>query len=466
MCDYTPLVAVPEPEALSGRLVAQRYELLEEIAQGGMGTVWVARDHKLGRQVALKLMRAQSLEAFPDARERFEREARAAAALKSSHVVQVHDYGVDDGTPFIAMELLEGESLKQRLEKVQHMGLRETSDVLRQVAKGLKAAHKAGLVHRDLKPSNIFLAHRDEDEIVKLLDFGVVKTPMDRGSDDTASGVLLGTPQYMSPEQARGLKDIDYRADMWSLAVIVYRMITGKNPFEINAEAVGDIVIRVAVGDIPRPSTLEPSLPPTLDAFFARGLARNRSERFQTLDQLVQSFMRCADVSYRGLDLETMSGDTWPLPVIPPDEASKPDAVTVAAIPRAVTTRSGWRARLDRTLPPRSLARRTALFGLVAIGIASLAYAAGAWRQEDPPGTLPTASLPAPVSAAASAPTATASALSRAEPDTPPSASPAPSTAKAPPSARPPTPLPPPPSAKPTAPEDDEGPPQWYQDKR
>ncbi|HZO13576.1 MAG TPA: protein kinase [Polyangiaceae bacterium] len=414
-------MALPEPQvsgarvvASEGHVVAERYELVGEIARGGMGTVWVARDAKLGRQVALKLMRAQSLEAFPDARERFEREAKAAAALKSSHVVQVHDYGVDDGTPYIAMELLEGESLKQRLEKVGRLGVREAADIMRQVAKGLRAAHRAGLVHRDLKPSNIFLAHRDEDEIVKLLDFGVVKIAMEREHDDTASGVLLGTPQYMSPEQARGLKDIDHRADLWSLAVIVYTMLTGKNPFESEVEAVGDIVIRVAVGEIPPPSEMHPALPNGIDAFFERALNRDREERFQSADEMARSFMTAGDVSYQSLDMETSTGEGWPV-VAPPDRVSRSEAPTVIAVPQASSSESGMQQAID---PPHRVRKLALLSLVVVVGIAAILTTRAWLSDESRPAEAKladTATPTAPQSASAApdpAPSATADATS------------------------------------------------------
>jgi serine/threonine protein kinase len=301
-------MASPEPEdgdPRPAKVIAGRYELIDELARGGMGTIWVAQDQKLARKVALKIMRPESLEAFPDARERFEREAQAAAALRSMHVVQVHDYGVDDGTPFIAMELLEGESLKARLERSGTLEVLDVAAILRQVAKGLKAAHSAGLVHRDLKPSNIFLTQRDDVELVKLLDFGVVKTAMRRGKEETASGVLLGTPQYMSPEQARGIRKVDHRSDLWSVAVIMYTALTGENPFNSDADAVGDIVIRVCIDPIPEPSVINPDLPPSLDDFFEKALERDPDRRFQTAEELTESFMIHADLSFAGLDERT-----------------------------------------------------------------------------------------------------------------------------------------------------------------
>jgi serine/threonine protein kinase len=363
-------------DATAGQVIAGRYELLEEIARGGMGTVWVAQDDKLGRKVAIKVMRAQSLEAFPDARERFEREAKAAAALRSSHVVQVHDYGVEDGTPFIAMELLEGHSLKQRLRDVGRFDVSEAANTLKQIAKGLKAAHRKGLVHRDLKPSNIFLALRDDSEIVKLLDFGVVKS-LHRQKDDTASGVMLGTPQYMSPEQARGMKEIDHRADLWSLGVILYTLLAGENPFESDADAIGDIVIRVCFNQVPKISLLHDDLPSGLDAFFDKALAKRRILRFQSIEEMTDAFMVAADVTYTGLEGElsnpsfrggSSSGD-WESPLSPDSYSSPREAPTIPTHRPASDSTLGGSLVDDSHSTQTSRRRLGTVLAVAAIGI-------------------------------------------------------------------------------------------------
>lgn len=361
-----------EPETRAGEIVAGRYALEVELAMGGMGTVWVARDEKLGRTVAIKVMRRRSLEAFADARERFEREARAAAALRSAHVVAVHDYGIDDDLPFIAMELLEGESLKERLERVGAFSVQGAAEILRQVAKGLKAAHRAGLVHRDLKPSNIFLAQRDDEEVVKLLDFGVVKSAGRRASDETASGVLLGTPQYMSPEQARGNKAIDHRADIWSLAVILYEMLVGENPFNSEAEAVGDIVIRVCVEPITPPTVMRPDLPESLDAFFEVALARDPAERFQSSQELAEGFLLAADLSFGGFD--DRSTETSGRGLLAPPEGAQLDSgrTSPPPSPHEIEDASSAGASMATTVdgPAPRGGRRAAIVALVAaIGV-------------------------------------------------------------------------------------------------
>lgn len=373
-----------ESDSTTGELVARRYVLLEELEQGGMGKVWLAHDQKLGRNVALKMMRAKSLEAFPDARERFEREAKAAASLRSAHIVQVHDYGVHDDTPFISMELLEGESLKERLANVGSLTVVESGILLRQIAKGLRAAHGSDLVHRDLKPSNIFLAVRDDEEVVKLLDFGVVKAPVERKGDDTASGVLLGTPQYMSPEQARGLKNIDHRADLWSVAVILYTMLTGENPFESDAEAVGDVVIRVCVNPIPPASEVNPELPADFDVFFDRALEREPDDRFQSIDELVESFMIAGEMSFESLEERFADGGSGRASFrslveratpSAPDSRSREDSVrrrralgeeSAGGMTRQALSDDSTMRRLARSLPKRRGPRVAAAIGGVA----------------------------------------------------------------------------------------------------
>jgi serine/threonine-protein kinase len=269
-------------------MVAERYKLERELARGGMGTVWQAFDTKLGRQVAVKVM-AQELAQMSEAQQRFEREARTVAQLRSRHVVEVYDFGTQEGLPFIVMELLEGQTLAQRLKLRGRLPVDEVARVVQQVCKGLKAAHSAGLIHRDLKPSNIFLAERDDEEVGKLLDFGVVKAVDTMGSSDaTASGMLLGTPQYMSPEQARAKRQIDHRSDLWSIAVIVFRMLTGVNPFR--GESVGDVVLKICSDELPQIAEHAQGLPPGLDGFFERALARKPDERFQSADELSQAF--------------------------------------------------------------------------------------------------------------------------------------------------------------------------------
>src|SRR5262245_61558354 len=211
-------------------VIAGRYHLEREIARGGMGSVWAAHDKKLRRRVAVKLL-AADLTASREARERFEREATAVAQLASPHVVQVFDYGVERECPYIVMELLEGEDLRTRLHNLKRVTLEAAARVLVQAGKALSVAHAAGIVHRDLKPGNIFIVQQSEEEMVKVLDFGVAKMQLEDLLSGGVEATVMGTPQFMSPEQARGLRDVDHRTDLWSLGIIVYRALTGKLPF-------------------------------------------------------------------------------------------------------------------------------------------------------------------------------------------------------------------------------------------
>ena len=247
-----------------------------------MGTIWVATDSQLRRQVALKLMSPDHL-ASPTARTRFEREALAVAQLKSPNVVQIYDYGVDGGAPFIVMELLLGEDLQTRVNRVGRISVMALASMFSQVAKGVGAAHVSGIVHRDLKPANIFLARHDTDEVVKVLDFGVASLVAGAGSGNlivTRAGSVIGTPQYMSPEQVRGSSAVDYRSDLWALGVVCYRALTGNLPFE--ATSFSDMLLQICTDPVVPPSRVRPELGAEIDAFFEQALARDPARRFES----------------------------------------------------------------------------------------------------------------------------------------------------------------------------------------
>jgi serine/threonine-protein kinase len=192
--------------------------------------------------------------------------------------------------------MLDGESLASRLRRVGRLPLGEAAAVLVQILKGLRAAHAASLIHRDLKPSNIFLARRDDGEVVKLLDFGVVKVddPSLGGGEVTVTGLLVGTPQYMSPEQARATRDIDHRSDLWSAGVILFRMLAGHNPFQ--GESVGDVVLKICSDELPQILDHRPELPAAIGDFFARALDRDPDRRFQSAEAMAQAIATIAPV--------------------------------------------------------------------------------------------------------------------------------------------------------------------------
>src|SRR5579862_9577745 len=234
-----------------GLVVANRFRLGQMLGRGGMGSVWRAMHLGLDVPCAVKFIEGE-LASLPEAQARFEREAKAAAQLRSPHVVQILDHGVWLGTPYIAMELLDGEDFGKRLQRVGRMSPNDVLRIVGQVCRALTKAHSVGIVHRDLKPDNIFLVPDDDREIAKVLDFGIAKATGSGGIDgsNTKTGAMLGTPYYMSPEQAQGIKAVDARSDLWSLAVIVFQALTGRLPFE--SEALGDLLVRIIVAPVPR----------------------------------------------------------------------------------------------------------------------------------------------------------------------------------------------------------------------
>jgi serine/threonine protein kinase len=255
-----------------------------------MGTVWLADHLTLDLRCAVKFMTREATD-DPTYRARFELEAKAIAQLHSPNVVRVIDYDAHDGLPFIAMEYLQGEDLAARLRRLGKLDAQTTYRIISQVARGLAKAHAAGIVHRDLKPENIFLAEEDEVEVAKLLDFGIAKLTAfaicDGFADRTQAGSLLGTPAYMSPEQARGLSDIDHRSDLWSLAVITYECLVGKLPFE--SPALGDLFAQIMFEPVPTPSHVAPSLPADFDWWWARAALRSVDGRFATAVELADA---------------------------------------------------------------------------------------------------------------------------------------------------------------------------------
>ncbi len=269
---------------VNGLVIAGKYRLERPLARGGMGSVWVARHLGLDLPVAIKFMDV-GMASLDESRVRFEREAKLSARIRSPHVVEVLDYGTDLGRPYIAMELLVGEHLGDRLRREGRLWLPAAAAIILQVAKALRRAHEAGVVHRDLKPANVFLCRvDDDDELVKLLDFGIAKSGWGDDGEVTKTGVVLGSPSYMSPEQVRGIKYIDHRSDLWSLGVLLYRAVTGQMPFQ--GESNLDVALRIAGDACPLATSLAPELPPEIDALFARALARDREERFQSAREM------------------------------------------------------------------------------------------------------------------------------------------------------------------------------------
>jgi eukaryotic-like serine/threonine-protein kinase len=256
-----------------------------------MGTLWVADHLVLARPVAVKFM-AHELD-HPDALARFQREATATARIRSPHVVQIFDLGAaSDGTPYMAMELLEGETLAARIDRDGALGMHVAADLIFQLGRALGAAHKAGIVHRDIKPDNVFLQRNDDSVFVKVVDFGVAKTESPKVGPrvNTSAGVALGSPVYMSPEQMIDAGGVDFRADLWAAAVCAYEMLTGQVPFQ--GESYPSVCAAVLGGAYLPPSELcDAALPPGVDEWFARAFHQMPTQRFDSARELALSFV-------------------------------------------------------------------------------------------------------------------------------------------------------------------------------
>jgi len=258
-----------------------------------MGSVWLAHDQSLDSQCAVKLVDPEKA-ADEEVRVRFEREAKAAAQIRGANVVDIFDHGIWNGTPFIVMEYLEGEDLGARLDRVGALDTEQTYQIVSQVARALVRAHAAGIVHRDLKPENIFLVPGDDQEVAKVLDFGIAKHEQYSLVDKTTkTGSFMGTPYYMSPEQARG-RAIDWRSDLWALGVIAYQCLNGHPPFE--SEALGELMGMIIYDAIP-PITAGGLGPTALELWWERAVARDREQRFQSAKELADSFGEAIETS-------------------------------------------------------------------------------------------------------------------------------------------------------------------------
>jgi serine/threonine-protein kinase len=286
---------LPSDPGRAGLIVAGKFRLDAMIGRGGMGSVWRATHLGLGHQLAIKLIGREFVRSA-EALRRFDAEARAAARLQSRHVVQVFDNGaLEDGTPYIVMELLAGENLAQRIARLGPLALGNALNVLGQACKALSRAHAAGIVHRDIKPDNIFLSRTPDDdaEIVKVLDFGVAK--MTDGAvpgSATGTGTLLGTPLFMSPEQVRGSRDIDFRTDLYSLGLVAFTMLTGK--LARSDESMGQLVLKICVEPLPSLVEAAPWLPPALEGWFQRACARLPAERHPSAEAFLETFRAAA----------------------------------------------------------------------------------------------------------------------------------------------------------------------------
>ncbi len=343
----------------SSQVIAGRYELVRVIGQGSMGAVWLANHRGLDEQVAVKLLSqaadTTSLDdvATIEARFRFEAQVAARLSRKTRHIVRVTDYGQEGERPYLVMELLEGETLETRLAKRGPMATGDVSKIVTQIARGLAVAHAEGVLHRDLKPANIFLVKgEDGDLLVKLLDFGVARRGAPLGLATpfaTARGVVVGTPGYMSPEQADGSPALDARADVWSLAAIAYEALTGEIP--VDGTNVEEMLANLRAGRIVPLRERRPELPLNLERFFERAFAPRIANRHASSSELALAFEDAVGVL--------------------------PTAAAETGTPR--TLRLPWRAAA--VVPPvRRQRYARSVIGLIAAAFVTAALLFGSWH--------------------------------------------------------------------------------------
>ena len=288
---YPPRVPLASKIVL-GVTLGGRYKILRLLGEGGMGGVYEAEDMQAGRRVAIKVIHRHVFGRDPKLLERFHREARAAAAIDSEHVVRLHGSGTDEPTdaPFIVMELLDGEDLRSVLRRVKRLTVDASLRIVAQILRALEKAHAARVIHRDIKPANVLLASVPPRIVVKLLDFGIAKLLANNGEEEpatlTATHDIVGTPVYMSPEQTRGLKNIDFRSDIWSVGMVLYRCLAGRPGYDVPGSLAAFIAAVVAGPPEPLVS-VAPWVPVEVARVVHRALAMNPAERYPTAAEML-----------------------------------------------------------------------------------------------------------------------------------------------------------------------------------
>jgi serine/threonine-protein kinase len=384
-----------------GQVIAEKYRVERLLGQGGMGAVFEGTHLLIGRRVAVKVLLPE-VSAAPEGGARFERELRAAGRIANEHILDVLDAGsLPDGSRFMVSELLEGETLEKRIERAR-LSPRECAQLTLELLDGLAAAHQAGIVHRDLKPDNIFLTTRsNRKDFVKIIDFGVSKYQFDDPQEMsmTSTGAVVGTPYYLSPEQARGERQIDARSDLYTVGVIMFRCVSGNVPHR--ADGLRSLLFKIALNPPPPLTRDVPDVEPAFAALVQKAMSRERETRFQSAAEMRQALeawlasARPAD----GADnpgprppawsgSETLAAE-WPAPT------SSNFGRTAPALPMLGTGRK----RVGRLV----LVAALALLAITGVATAIARHGSGAAAVNAtpstgaPPPSSPAATLPAPI---------------------------------------------------------------------
>ena len=384
-----------------GQRITEALQLVRPLGQGGMGSVWVANHLALGIQVAVKFM-SPALVCDQASVERFRREAMAAAQIKSPHVAQVFDHGVTaDRLPYIAMELLEGELLSKRVRRLGPLNPRDVATVVTQVAKALARAHQLRIVHRDIKPDNIFVVDMEGEIFVKVIDFGVAKQSSETAMEMTSTGSMIGTPLYMSPEQLFSGKHVDFRSDLWSLAVVAYHAFTGRIPF--TGETLGSLSVAVHTGVFSMPSTMQPGIPPPVDGWFQRALQRNPADRFPSAKEMAEALERAVGAPWTAWSSTSMPVIPAPAPSGSGMEAATPWPAGSGVRPAETGSFPNVAQTSAPSAQPREGSTRRVspwVLALAAIGVAGLGGGGAFFVFGGQPVPAPAASVEAPAASA------------------------------------------------------------------
>ncbi|MFZ5897243.1 MAG: protein kinase domain-containing protein [Myxococcota bacterium] len=378
-----------------GDLIDDKYRIVRLIGEGGMGAVYEGENARIHRRVAIKVLHAE-VASNGDAVARFEREAQAAGRIGSEHIVEVLDLGtLPSGARYLVMEFMDGDSLSRRIKQQGRLAAHELYPIARQLLDALVAAHGAGIVHRDLKPDNVFLltSRHGNKDFVKLLDFGISKfADIGSGLSMTRTGVVMGTPYYMAPEQAKGSRELDHRVDLYAVGVVLYEALTGKVPFD--AETFNELLFKIVL-ETPRPiEELVPGVDPNLCGIVRRAMAREPNERFQSAAE----FRAALDQWASGAGMTA------------PDASGRHAAIAVsqrASAPQLGLTPGNWTdapAGLNAAQPPN----RTRLY-LATLAIVVVVFGAGGFllisgRRSNAEAAAAAASASAAANAASSVP--------------------------------------------------------------